>query len=66
MDENEIKHYQLNTLRACAGISTNKNIVYDAAPIYKWTIGKHLGLVIKYYKNKKQFIRLTRLRYDLD
>lgn len=36
-----------------AGIVFENDIVIEAAPILKWTIGKHRDYLRKYFKSKK-------------
>lgn len=46
--------YWIDTKYACFGLIVDHNVIVDAPPIAKWTIGKDINYVINYYKYKKK------------
>ena len=55
--------YYIDVPYACFGVITNEyNIVIRVAPIAKWTIGKPIIEVLKYYvKRNKNKIKIVRI-----
>lgn len=45
--------YYIDTGYACFGVEEKDGIVISAAPIAKWSIGKNITKVLKYFKDKK-------------
>jgi len=44
--------YQIDLPHMCAGIIINNDIIIEAAPILKWTIGKSLNDIQKWVHKK--------------
>lgn len=56
------KIYHIDTGYACFGIITQRynNKIIASAPIAKWSIGKDIGSVLRYYKSAKIVIGYIR------
>lgn len=51
---------QITAPHFCAGIVVNKNcVIIQAAPILRWTNGKHIKNIMNYCKDKKWRYRLV-------
>jgi len=50
--------YYIRLPYICFTLSVTKNTVIDAPPVAKWSIGKNVSKVIKYYLNKKAEISI--------
>ena len=63
MIQERIYHIQLGNLNF--GIVTQRysDIVSTAAPVAKWTIGKKLSTVLRYYNNRRAIIHVSFIRY---
>ena len=46
--------YYIDTSYACFGLIVKDNVISEAPPIAKWTVGKDIKYVINYYRNKKK------------
>jgi hypothetical protein len=43
----------------CAGLVVENDHVVEAAPILRWTIGKHRDFIVKYFRNRGDKVEVT-------
>jgi hypothetical protein len=57
--------YHVTNGSATFGIITQRygDTVIDAAPIARWTIGKKIADVLRYYNKRRAIIHVTFIRY---
>jgi hypothetical protein len=46
---------QITSPTYCAALVIENDHVVEAAPIIKWTIGKHRGWIVSYFRQQKGF-----------
>lgn len=52
--------YQVTLPYLCAGLTAEAGVIYSAAPILHWTIGKRLSAVITWAERKGGTLRVVR------